>query len=329
MGSKINAQMDKTTEYTSAVSEMTELTAWRFIRIHLNSDLIYTLLHPLKKLRQKKLISIMHNFTRKIIEERRAALIESTKENGSKPSTNVETDEIGTKKRSALLDVLLQSTIDGQPLSDEDIREEVETFMFEGHDTTATCLSFTLYLLARNPRVQQKLFAEIRHIYGEDYSKPFTLMNLNELKYMECVIKESLRLYPAVPLIGRNLKEDFKYTHSVLGKGVIPAGTQVLISIFGSMNDPKILKCTNPKEFRPERFDEFDAAINFHSIPFSAGPRNCIGQKFAMYEMKVALTKILQTYELLPFGEEVIPVVNIVLRSETGMQLGLKKRMTT
>ncbi|XP_075162546.1 cytochrome P450 4d8-like [Haematobia irritans] len=325
MGTKINAQLMKTSEYTSAVSEMTELTCWRFIRIHLNSDLIFALMHPFTMMRQKKLIGIMHNFTRNIIEERRATLI-TTKSESNSSVVKEDTDDIGTKKRSALLDVLLQSTIDGQPLSNEDIREEVETFMFEGHDTTATALSFTLYLLARNPRVQQKLLAEIHQIYGNDLNQPFTLMNLNELKYMECVIKESLRLYPAIPLIGRYLKEDFKYTHSTLGSGVIPGGTHLLISLFGTMNDPKQLKCTDPKQFRPERFENLDASSSFHTIPFSAGPRNCIGQKFAMYEMKVTLTKILHTYELLPLGPAVEPIVNIVLRSETGMQLGMRKR---
>lgn len=189
---------------------MTELAAWRFIRIHLNSNLIYTLLYPHKKLRQMKLIRIMREFTQKVIEDRRKALIESRLR---RPSTEGgDHDDVGTKKRSALLDVLLQSTIDGKPLSDEDIREEVDTFMFEGHDTTATSLSFTLYLLARNPRVQQKLLAEIQHVYGADGSVPFTLMNLNELKYMDCVIRESLRIYPAVPIVGREIKSDFKYS---------------------------------------------------------------------------------------------------------------------
>lgn len=112
----------------------------------------------------------------------------------------------------ALLDVLLQATIEGKPLANEDIREEVDTFMFEGHDTTTAALSFTLYLIARHPKVQQKILNEIHEVYGEKKYKPFTLMNLNELKYLECVIKESLRLYPPVPLMGRQLTEDFKYS---------------------------------------------------------------------------------------------------------------------
>lgn len=79
-------------------------------------------------------------------------------------------------------------------------------------------------------------------------------------------------------------------------------------------------------EFLPERHEEMNQKSNFQFIPFSAGPRNCIGQKFAMYEMKVALTHIIRSYELLNLGKPIVPVMGIVLRSNTGMQLGLRKR---
>lgn len=90
------------------------------------------------------------------------------------------------------------------------------------------------------------------------------------------------------------------------------------------MRDPSRIE--KPNEFIPERHEQLNARSNFSFVPFSAGPRNCIGQKFAMYEMKVALVKIIQAYELLPLGEAVEPVQNIVMRSLTGMQLGIRKR---
>ena len=108
----------------------------------------------------------------------------------------------------ALLDVLLQSTINGAPLNNEDIREEVDTFMFEGHDTTTSGIAFALYLIARHPEVQQKLVDEITHVLGTDKNKPVGYRDLLELKYMEIVIKETLRLYPSVPVIGRQIMED-------------------------------------------------------------------------------------------------------------------------
>ncbi|XP_073841181.1 cytochrome P450 4d8-like [Musca autumnalis] len=329
MGTPVHAQTNENVLYTKAVStkyskfvlyfyyfRMTELSAWKFVRIHLNNSLVYTILHPRKKLREIQLIKIMRDFTKKVIEERRETLLKSSGQQSDESSTE---NDVGFKKRSALLDVLLQSTIDGKPLTDEDIREEVDTFMFEGHDTTATALSFTLYLLARNPRVQNKLLAEIHQVYGSDLSTPFTLMNLNDMKYMEWVIRESLRMYPAVPIIGREIKTDFHYSN-----GTIPAGTEFILNIFLALNDPKFIK--DPEVFRPERFADISPEYNFNSIPFSAGPRNCIGQKFAMYEMKLSLAKILHNFELLPMGEPVQPTVNIVLRSVNGMQLAMKKR---
>lgn len=99
--------------------------------------------------------------------------------------------------------MLLQSTIKGKQLTNYDIREEVDTFMFEGHDTTTSGISFTCYLIARHPAVQQKLFEEIRQVIGDDRDKSITMHELQDLKYLECVIKESLRLYPPVPIIGR------------------------------------------------------------------------------------------------------------------------------
>lgn len=108
----------------------------------------------------------------------------------------------------AFLDVLLQSTVGGKPLTNEDIREEVDTFMFEGHDTTTSGISHTLYLLARHPEVQQKVFEEILQVIGSDKHKPITMRELQDLKYLDLVIKESLRLYPPVPMIGRITEQD-------------------------------------------------------------------------------------------------------------------------
>lgn len=83
-----------------------------------------------------------------------------------------------------------------------------------------------------------------------------------------------------------------------------------------------------PSEFIPERHEEICTGSAYAFIPFSAGPRNCIGQKFAMLEMKIVLIQILRAYELLPLGSDVKPILGIVTRSETGMQLGLRKRNT-
>ena len=116
----------------------------------------------------------------------------------------------GVKKKMALLDVLLKSTVNGQPLSNEDIREEVDTFMFEGHDTTTAGICFTLYCISKHPEVQKKLFEEIESVIGLEQALSPKYSDLGNLKYMELVIKESLRLYPPVPIFGRRIEEDME-----------------------------------------------------------------------------------------------------------------------
>ncbi|KAM7358986.1 cytochrome P450 4d8-like [Cochliomyia hominivorax] len=321
MGTKINAQTNSKLEYTAAVEEMTKIIAWRFLRLPLNNELIFTILHPFKKIRQTQLIKILHNFTNNVIEERRRKLQTSPPEI---KDTKFGNKNIDGKHRMALLDVLLQSTIDGQPLTDEDIREEVDTFMFEGHDTTAVAISYTLFLLSRHSQIQNKVLVELSQIIGKKPVKPITVQELNELKYLECVIKESLRLYPPIPIIGREITHDFKYKHSRLGDGVIPAGTEFYVAIFGMIENKTDADICY--DFVPERHFAGNSYANFYFIPFSAGPRNCIGQKFAMLEIKMILTKILLEYELLPLGKNLAPELNIVMRSTTGMEIGIKKR---
>lgn len=116
----------------------------------------------------------------------------------------VQTD---SKQKLALIDILLKSTIDGKPLSNLDIREEVDTFMFAGHDTTTSGISFCLYNIAKYPDVQRNSFDEIRNVMGDDALKEISFDDLQRLNYLDRVIKESLRLFPPVPVIGRKINE--------------------------------------------------------------------------------------------------------------------------
>lgn len=146
--------------------------------------------------KQKKLLEILHGFTDKVIIARRDELVKNIKNNNN------------SNERSNLINILLQSSIDGKPLSNLDIREEVDTFMFAGHDTVSSGSSFTLFNLAKYPEIQRKVFEEMRQVFGDDRHRAHTLKDLNELRYLELVIKESLRMYPPVPFIGRKLNKD-------------------------------------------------------------------------------------------------------------------------
>ncbi|KAJ8735686.1 hypothetical protein PYW07_007306 [Mythimna separata] len=112
------------------------------------------------------------------------------------------------KNKTAMLDLLISAKKEGL-IDDIGIQEEVDTFMFEGHDTTASGLTFCFMLLAHHKDVQEKIFAEIKEIVG-DSKRSITIEDLSKMKYLERCIKESLRLYPPVHLISRKLKEDMK-----------------------------------------------------------------------------------------------------------------------
>lgn len=185
--------------------------ALRFVNVWFRQDFIFRLFSPKLFKRLKDDIKLMHDFTENIIEERRKTLVEkqnATSSTSLDDKNDVDDVVVGSKRKMALLDVLLQSTIDGRPLTNEDIREEVDTFMFEGHDTTTSGLSFALHEISRHDDVQQKMYEEIVEKLGSNKQSPLTLRDLGELKYMECVIKEALRMYPPVPLIGRYFNED-------------------------------------------------------------------------------------------------------------------------
>lgn len=158
--------------------------------------------------RQKEVLKILHQFTDSVIVERRKELASKTGE-----QTHNEDDDVGVKRKLALLDVLLQATINGEPLTNMDIREEVDTFMFEGHDTTTSGIAFSLYNLAKHPEVQQKAFEEAKSVIG-GADKVATQKDLNDLHYLDLVIKESLRLYPSVPFFGRKIREDIDLSES-------------------------------------------------------------------------------------------------------------------
>ncbi|XP_028901825.2 probable cytochrome P450 4d14 [Zeugodacus cucurbitae] len=321
MGVKINAQLQPDLPYVKAVRTVSSITSERFLSILQRFDFWFWLTAPVGYKQLHSSIRLMHDFTGNVIEERRKVLEQNIKNNVTQTKLSDADEDIGRKKHTAFLDMLLQAETKGQPLSNTDIREEVDTFMFEGHDTTTSGISFTCYLLSRHPAVQQKVFEEIRAVIGDDKQRSITLRDLQELKYLECVIKESMRLFPPVPSIGRHIEQDI-----YLDGKLYPADTNVTILTYHALRDPLYFK--DPEEFLPERFysDNIEKNNTFAYVPFSAGPRNCVGQKFAMLEMKSTICKILRHYELFPQGEEVRPLMNLVLVSSNGVNMGLRPR---
>ncbi|RLU27445.1 hypothetical protein DMN91_001249 [Ooceraea biroi] len=197
----------------------------------------------------------------------------------------------GGKKRLAMLDLLIAASKDTN-LSDLDIREEVDTFMFEGHDTVAMALTFAILLLAEHKDAQDRVRDEVNAVMEENGGK-LTMAALQNLTYLERCLKETMRLYPSVFFILRKLTEDVK-----MQSYLVPGGTQVYIDILHLHKNPEFWP--NPEIFDPDRFlpELVQDRHPFAYVPFSAGSRNCIGQRFAMMEMKVVVATLVHNFYL-------------------------------
>nr|AKD43183.1 Cyp4d1-RB [Drosophila melanogaster] len=319
MGVSINAQSNADSEYVQAVKTISMVLHKRMFNILYRFDLTY-MLTPLARA-EKKALNVLHQFTEKIIVQRREELI---REGSSQESSNDDAD-VGAKRKMAFLDILLQSTVDERPLSNLDIREEVDTFMFEGHDTTSSALMFFFYNIATHPEAQKKCFEEIRSVVGNDKSTPVSYELLNQLHYVDLCVKETLRMYPSVPLLGRKVLEDCE----INGK-LIPAGTNIGISPLYLGRREELF--SEPNSFKPERFDVVTTAEKLNPyayIPFSAGPRNCIGQKFAMLEIKAIVANVLRHYEVDFVGDSSEPpvlIAELILRTKEPLMFKVRER---
>ncbi|CAG7786100.1 unnamed protein product [Allacma fusca] len=325
MDRRIDSQRNKDTPYVMAVTKACEIMLHRATRPLLWPYFVFSLT-PSGREYQKSL-KILHDFTTMVIKERKKSQLAEAHAKASEVVTNIETDEIywHGKRRLAFLDLLLDAQKNPEnELTDTDIREEVDTFMFEGHDTTAASLNWTIFLLGCNQHCQAKVHEELDRIFGDDRSRHVTTKDLAEMKYLELCIKEALRLYPSVPFLARYLNSDLTLDKDI----VIPAGVNVCLMSMSIHRNETIYP--EPEAFIPERFLPENCANRhpFAYIPFSAGPRNCIGQKFAMMEEKVVLAQLFRNYkvEAAERREDVAVMIEVVTRPRDGLKIRLSPR---
>ncbi|XP_066244906.1 cytochrome P450 4d2-like [Euwallacea similis] len=299
-------------EYIQAVKNISRIAQDRSIKAWKSFDFLFNLTSDSKIL--EKSLKIAHNFTNSVIERKKKEMMKGEAKQEEKE------DAFGKKSKKVFLDLLLNSTIDGQPLTQEELRQEVDTFMFAGHDTTSSGISSAFYVLANHPDIQKQLREELKGVF-ENKNTPIRHQDLQGLKYLEIVIKEILRLYPPAPVISRVIEEDVEF------KGhTIPKDTVIIMSIYNVNRDPDYYE--NAENFDPQRFMETAAKKSAYAyIPFSAGPRNCIGQKFAILEMKTFISKIVMNFEILPANppKEMELVSEVTLKSKNGVHIRLKE----
>jgi cytochrome P450 family 135 len=179
--------------------------------------------------------------------------------------------------------LLLAEDEDGGRLTDQEVRDELVTLLVAGHETTATALAWTIDLVLHTPRVLRRALEAV--IAGDD-------------GYLDALVKESLRVRPIIPGVGRVVRgEPFR-----LGSYVIPPGVEINPSIRTIQRRADLYP--QPREFRPERFLGPDAPDTYTWVPFGGGTRRCLGASFALMEMRVVLRRILERTELRPAAKD-------------------------
>ncbi|XP_033758023.1 cytochrome P450 4F6-like [Pecten maximus] len=256
----------------------------------------------------KRHLDFVHGFADDLITKRKKALAED-------PSL------LERKQRLDFLDILMTAKDEsGVGLTDQEIQDEVDTFLFAGHDTTFTALRWALYNFGKYPDEQDKVYREVCDVTGD--RKYTEWEDLGKLQKLTMFMKESMRLYPPVTSSTRLLKQPLE-----LDGVSLPAGTSVSVSMIGVHYHPDVYPDFNV--FRPERFlpENSEDRDPYAFIPFSAGLRNCIGQTFSMNEQKVMLSRILKRFKVvLDEDHEVIPVPELTLRPKTGIKIRFEER---
>ncbi|WP_411030078.1 cytochrome P450 [Spongiimicrobium sp. 3-5] len=209
------------------------------------------------------------------------------------------------EEKDDLLDMLLAARYeDGTPMSREQLLDEVVILFTAGHETTANALSFALFLLAKHPEVQNKARQEVM---GIDIAAGDIFQQIGQLSFVKQCVEEALRLYPPAYVIDRILMEEDTFEGITYDKG-----TLFLMSIYEIHRYSKFWE--TPEEFCPERFDAANGKdFSEYYYPFGAGPRMCVGNNFAMYEMILTLAEILQKYKISTTMEtvEINPMISL------------------
>jgi len=346
-------------EYAMAVMKMCDILHLRHTKFWLRPETIFRMTRYFSE--QTRLLGIIHGLTKKVIKNKKAEFQKGVRGSlamypgmknadqvakqegkaketkteepvghsygqaaGLKDDLDVDDNDVGEKKRLAFLDLLIESAQNGVVLTDQDIKEEVDTIMFEGHDTTAAGSSFFLCMMGLHQDIQDKVVEELDQIFG-DSDRPATFQDTLEMKYLERCLMETLRMYPPVPIIARQLREEVKLASS---DNIIPAGCTVVVATVKLHRQPEIYP--NPTVFNPDNFlPEKSASRHYYAyVPFSAGPRSCVGRKYAMLKLKILLSTILRNYRI----NATIPekdfqlTADIILKRAEGFKISLTPR---
>uniref|UniRef100_A0A8C5E4H5 unspecific monooxygenase n=1 Tax=Gouania willdenowi TaxID=441366 RepID=A0A8C5E4H5_GOUWI len=216
------------------------------------------------------------------------------------PLLNLLGASLFNKSASAFFKTVVEN-MRAERLTDHEIISQATMFVFAGYETSSATLCFLVYCLARNPKIMKCLQKEIDATFPN--KDPVTYEALMQMEYLDSVVNEGLRLYPPLARLERMAKETVKINGTTIPKGML-----VMVPVYALHRDSDLWP--EPEEFKPERFSkENKQSINPYTyLPFGIGPRNCLGMRFAMALVKLALVEVLQTYSFEVCQETEIPL---------------------
>ncbi|RZF47741.1 hypothetical protein LSTR_LSTR006005 [Laodelphax striatellus] len=324
LGIDVKAQDNPECEFAQALYRASELDYMRIYKPWLHTDFVFYNISYGKEL--TKIYKQLHEMPNMVIKKKREEY-EKKKEQerliaeGKIPEPVVEEQEPARLK--VFLDILFELIDSGTNFTNDDLRDEVVTMMVGGSETSALTNCFCLLMLAMHPEIQDRVYNEIYSIFG-DSDRGVTMEDLNNLVYLEQVIKESLRRFPVGPIFLREVKEDIDLTSYTL-----PAGCTVALCPVALHMREDIYP--EPEKYDPERFTAENIAKRhkYSFIPFSGGPRGCIGAKYAMLSMKTTVSTVLRNYSVHTTikMEDIKLKVDLLMRSAIGYPVTLKPRV--
>ncbi|XP_053374978.1 cytochrome P450 4A24-like [Mercenaria mercenaria] len=300
-----NFQDNQNSEYINAVQRILEIEFHRYTKPWQLIDFLFYLSPTGREL--KRLCKTSRSFTETIIKTRKEELKKQP--------------IIHEKRRLDFLDMLLTARDEqGNGLTFEEIHDEVDTFTFAGHDTTACTISWTIYALGLHRKAQELVYQDVCDVLGDETD--VKTEHLGKFSYLVQFIKEAMRYYSPVPAFTR------RNEHPIEIDGYeIPSGTSINVHQYLIHHNKNVWQEHN--EFRPERFDADHRDDNeiYGFLPFSAGSRNCIGQVFAMNEVKITIAKLVHKFEIVKDPDHETDIrPEMVMRPSNGIKVFLKKR---
>ncbi|KXJ77562.1 hypothetical protein RP20_CCG007260 [Aedes albopictus] len=306
LGIEMNIQQQSSCKYLEILDELFELVTNRVTNVFLHPNWIYRWTNYYR--RECEARKIFQSPAEQVLQYRPILV----------KSSNIPEPDL--TKPQIFIDQLYRIAATDSRFTKQTIEKELNTMIFGGNETTAVTMANALLLIAMHPAVQRKLLVEIREVFGDDLEN-ITVEDLQRLVYMEAVLKEVMRLWPITTILGRTTSSEV-----LLDTLRIPTGVNLVIDVF-SIHRSRRYWGDDADCFVPERFLDHEP-YPYAFLGFSAGPRNCIGTRYAWLSMKVMLSSILCQFELsTPLRMQDIRLkVAMTLKVENGHMIAVKER---